>query len=665
MNNNQFFLKIMKFNIQKYFIYFFSIAFSMTVFFLFTTIWFAPEFSNETSAGTKQIVQIGGVISSLFSIFIISYSYNHFFKSRTKEFGILIANGLLFRDLKRMTILENTFLFLGALCTAFMTGSLFSRLIFMITTTILGIEDIDFALTYKSFLWTSAGFAFIYVLINIITIQKIRRYSVVRLLKENRVSEMKQKGRLSLFLIGLILIVSSLAFLYVYNGDSSNVASMKKVTLIAMLVCVLGVYLFISHLMNLLYAIWKKNEGVFHKNILPLSDFASRLSKNRSIMLIVSILSIGIVLFSVMAFTLYNESYEIVDNEQLFDVVAKDYEAVHWMENVNVKQLLNLSDAKLEEQQKLHVMYAYAPNINHASWRTNKKVVISSVSEINKVLSTGYDVKQGEALTIDFATTDEKENSLLQKEVVLTNGEQSHSFVHREAKQIKLFDRYLFSQPVLIVLNDEDYRQLSGEAQSMEKGTIYFFKFTAWKKSGEFVKNLNAQLTTSLENDTVHAEIINEIKGKYALPFIVHSKYERYDHVKQVAGFTLFMMGFICTLFIVTVCVVLYFNVFSNRVEDEQKIRLLHTIGVTQLEIRDYLNKKLAMMIIFPVVIGSVIGLGLSTAINLSNVVEMELSNTTFFYTGLKMIGIYFALIGVYYYWLQLSYRSMLEKSVR
>jgi ABC-type antimicrobial peptide transport system permease subunit len=662
MKYNQFVLKVMKFNFQKYFIYFFSITFSMTVFFLFTTIWFVPEFSNQTSSGTKQIVQIGGVISSLFSIFIISYSYNHFFKSRTKEFGILIANGLLFRDLKRMTMLENTFLFLFALCTAFITGSLFSRLIFMISTTILGIEDIHFALTYKSFLLTGVCFAFIYLLVNMITIQKIRRYSVIRFLKEYRVSEMKQKGRLSFFLIGLILIISSLSFLYVYNSDISNVSSMKKVTLFTMLVCVLGVYLFISHLMTLLYAIWKKNEGAFYKNILPLSDFASRLSKNRSIMLIVSILSIGIVLFSVMAYTLYNESYEIADNEQLFDVVVKDYEAVHWMNNVNVKQLLNSSDAKLEEQQKLNLIYAVASNINHSSWRTNKEVVISSVSEINKVLSMRYSLKQGEALTIDFATTDEKEESLFQKKVVLTNGDKSHSFIQRETKQIKLFDRYLFSQPVLIILNNADFNQLSGEVANIERGTIYFYKFTDWKKSGKFVKNLNAQLTKSLKDDKDHAEIISEIQRKYTLPFIVHSKYDRYAHVKEVAGFTLFMMGFICTLFIVTVCIVLYFNVFSNHVEDEQKIRLLHTIGITKSEIRDYLNKKLVMMIIFPVMIGSGIGLCLCVSINLSNVVEMELPNMTILYNGIKIVGIYIAFIGVYYYWLQLSYRSMMEK---
>ncbi|OIJ19191.1 hypothetical protein BKP45_13590 [Anaerobacillus alkalidiazotrophicus] len=660
MTYNQFIFKAVLYNFRKYLAYFFCITFSMTVFFLFTAIWFTPNFNEHTSAGTQQIVQIAGVISCVFSIFIITYSYQQFFKSRTKELAILLSYGLLHRDMKKMIIFENSFIFLTSLIVALISGSVFSRLIFMITTSILAIEDIHFSLTFQSFLWTTIAFIPIYALIVGLTLMKMKNNHVTNLLKTNRVKEMNREGNRFFMVIGLVIIITSFTLLTIYTSDFSNVDSMREVILLAVALCIVGVYLFLSQLMSLLYMFFNRKGKLFHQHILPLTEFASKFVQNRTIIFMVCLLSMGTVFFSTLSYTLYHQSYAIADNEQLFDVMMKDYEAVHLAEQMKIDQLL-AQEEHIADTHILHVAYLYAPEMDHTPWRTNKHVMAASVEEMNGVLGTNYSVDQGHAIIIDFNQQYETVTYFTDT-ILIENNQSRYTYVNQGTEQYKLFDRYVFSQPIVILLNEADMKTIVTDASTYELGTIYMFTFDDWLRSGAFVSELKSELDSALEGIADQKrEAIETIKERYNQPFIVHSKYDRYHHTKQVSGFALFIMSFISILFVITACIVLYFKTFADAESDRQKLRLLRSVGITSSEIKAYIYTKLKMLIVLPIIFGSLLGLCLSVAINLYNVAEIEVHNGKIFANGLKIISLYFVVIGVYYYWLRMTYRRTVE----
>ncbi|WP_187118832.1 FtsX-like permease family protein [Bacillus marasmi] len=658
MTYNQFIFKSMLFNYRKYLGYFFCVTFSMTVFFLFSAIWFVPDFSEQASSGTRQIVQIGGIISVIFSLFLITYSYQHFFKSRTKEVGILLSYGMLHRDLKQMITLENTVVFLLSLIFAYICGGIFSRLFFILTTAILGLDEISFSLTYKSFVYTALMFLPLYLLIVLMTIVKIKKVSLTSLLKESQVVEMKQKGNKLIAVIGFVIMVGSLVFLYDYTSDFANVASMKKAILVSLLFCVFGMYLFLSHLISLLYRYWNNRKSVFLRNILPLSEFANRFSQNRSIMFMVSMLCMGIVFFSTLSYTLYQQSPALADEEQWFDVIVKDIEAVGLTNMMDIEKITKKSMVKPSEKHKLHVVYVEAPEINHTSWRTNKTVMTSSVSEFNKIFSARFKVATGAAIVVDFNQSGEGDIKYFSKNITLISDDEAYQFVHQKTVQKKLFDRYVFAQPVLVILNDEDYKDLSATVTPASVGSIEMFKFNNWHQSGDFVAGLQEEMEAAQSKLTDSEKLaVKSITEQQIMPFAVHSKYDRYVHMKQVAGFALFIMSFISVLFLLTVCVVLYFKIFTDQEGDIRKVQLLHTIGITTGEVKSYLYSKIKLVMVLPTMLGGLMGLVLTVAINMQNVTEMEMANSTIFSNGLKICALLLLFFVVYYQWLKLKYR--------
>ncbi|NMD71010.1 ABC transporter permease [Bacillus sp. DNRA2] len=658
MTYNQFIFKSLLFNYRKYLGYFFCITFSMTVFFLFSAIWLVPDFSEQASRGTRQIVQIGGVISVLFSLFLITYSYQHFFKSRTKEIGILLSYGLLHRDLKRMITLENTVIFLVALLAAFISGGIFSRLFFILATAILGLDDIHFSLTYKSFVYTAVMFLPLYFLIVVMTIVKIKKISLSSLLKEGQVSEMKKQGSVIAAILGLVLMVSSFVYLYNYTSNFTHVASMKKVILVSLLVCILGIYLFLSHLQSLLYRYWNSRKTVYQRNILTLSEFSSRFAQNRSIIFMISLLSMGIVFFATISYTLYQQSSAIADKEQWFDVIVKDNQAVELTKQVDIDKIIQESEVKPTEQHNLHVVYTEAPEMKHTAWRTNKTVMISSVSEYNQVFSARLIVAPKSAIVVDFNQSSKGELHYFNKTVDLKNGDSTYKFIHQKTVQKKLFDRYVFAQPVMVILNDEDFRVLSTNAQPETVGSIEMFQFKDWHDSGEFVTSMKDEMKAAQTKLTDRQKLaLKSVMGQQVMPIIVHSKYDRYVHVKQVGGFALFIMSFISVLFFLTVCVVLYFKIFTDQENDIRKVQLLHTIGITSGEVKGYLYRKIKQVMVLPILLGSLTGLVLSVVINMQNVTEMEMANSTIFANGLKICGLLLIFFTLYYQWLKLKYR--------
>ncbi|MFS0723652.1 FtsX-like permease family protein [Paenibacillus sp. 1P07SE] len=658
MTFNRFIFKTVLANYRKYAAYFLCISFSMMILFLFSSIWFAPGFSDQTSAGTRQIVLIGGVLCGGFSVFLITYAYHHFLKNRNREMGILLSYGLLYRDLKKMIILENSVIFAGALLASLASGSVLARLIFMVTTAILELEEIRFSLTIPSFLLTAACFALIYLTIVILTLVKLKETTITAMMQSNRLQELRRTGSKLASFAGLAIMFAALLFLYLYTSDPLNTDSMQKAILFGLLACIAGICLWMNNFIGLMVALWKRRATFYHRNLLILSEFASRFAQNRSVILMVCLLSIGIVFFATLSYTLYNQSYEVADKEQWNDVAFKDYDSVQLLAGLDLEALQAETGTDIKRIQTLEVVYVEAPELRHAPWRTNKQVIAASSDTANLILPEPVAVTPGAALVLDFNGAKGEALTYFLDEAKLAVGHQTFSFRHEGTDRVQLFDRYMFPQPLLIVLHEGDYRNVADAAATEERGTIIVVDFADWMQSGAFVEQLKVRMNEELAaTDESRAAAVASIAERYPEPFTIFSKYDRFAHTKRVGGFALFILSFISLLFFVTVCVVLYFKVFADLEEDRRKIKLLHTIGVTSGEVKHYLEQKLKMVIALPVATGSLIGLILCVTIHFGQTMELEIDRATILVNGLKITALFAVAIAIYYAGLKSAYR--------
>ena len=94
-------------NTQRYLAYFFSIVFSVSIFFIYASFIFHPDVVNANISG-GQIVRVALIAAEIviivFSVFFIAYSNAAFIQPRKKEFGLLTLFGMSKSQLKKTNL---------------------------------------------------------------------------------------------------------------------------------------------------------------------------------------------------------------------------------------------------------------------------------------------------------------------------------------------------------------------------------------------------------------------------------------------------------------------------------------------------------------------------------------------------------------------------------
>lgn len=649
-------------NFRRYLVYYLCIFFSMTVFFLFTSIWFTPEFHSQTTPGIRQIILIGWIITLVFALLLVGYAHNQFSKTRLREFGILLSYGMLYGDIRKMVFIENSIIYIVSMISAFLTGSIFSKLFFMLTTNILEIKNISFSLTYYSYLLTSICFIPAFIMIIFLTLVKTRKLSVISMVKENRVSEMRLSGKWQLGVLGVLIVVSTLIELYYFNNNSKHVTLMKKSSLIAFVFCLIGIYLFINNGAILFYSYMKRKQGRYHKHILLLTEFSHKYKQNRIMIILISVLSFGAVMFTAMSYTLYSQSYVMVNKEQKYDVMFRESSALDYMSGIAYDKILSRGDGKVTQSAELNVVYLEAKGFPVESHRPNRWVPIISVKEYNQLFHKEYNIESGKLIVIDYGGEKDTFNQKFDEKMILSDGAFAHSFRKDVVIREKLFYRYAFGQPILLLVNSNVFALLNDKTKSINQGIIHLYQYDNWRKSGKAIEDLNSAFEDSYQYwSKLNPKEVQEINQKF-YGFQVVSKYQQYEHNRQVGGFALFIMSFISLFFLVAICVLLYFKVVSDQESDKKKIFTLSTVGITSGQIKRYLYGKLKLLMVTPILLGSFIAIGFCISLNIGNTLEWDIANRTVLINAMVISLFYWAFLLLYYTGLKSRYEQYLQQ---
>ncbi|HDR7656681.1 MULTISPECIES: ABC transporter permease [Bacillus] len=594
----QFAFKNVTRNARAYFAYFVSSAFSIAIFFSFAVYLFHPKLHmTDVNVALNILMTISEVVIVFFSFFFLLYSIGTFLKVRKKQFGILTVLGISQKQLKRLVFLENMLIGVLSIFFGIQLGLVFSQFFLLVTAKITHVPGLYLYWPTSAIILTMIIFLGLFILVSSFTPMLIRTRKAVRLLKEGtKQKERKASVLISLFgatclITGYVLAANPLYFMSL--GDMIGILyAVSSIFVIPSLVAA-GTYFFFSQISFLLIRILKTRRTFYMKrtNMLWISDLAARIRTNINMLFIVAMLS-------TLAFTMITFLYGFGKFTK-FDAIRQNpfpFTYLSHTENTLADEHLNWLEQKFNEE--------------HFTYKKLKTDIyeVSSAEENPKLY---YAIKQSDynilakALNWEHLNVKNNESYILIKDIddqfigtiydterkdILTLTQNSLQLQVKEYKNYNPFPNSLISQ--LLILSDENVEALSSVSKQM---SVYSFTVNDWEKAN----NIGSAFITKIDNDN------EAIKAEHPPFHASEASDSLYTTKLNVASF--FLIGtFLGVIFFIGAGSVLYFRMYTDLTNEQEKYVTITKIGLTEAEMKRSATIQLAILFFVPYIMASI-----------------------------------------------------------
>ncbi|MEC2552587.1 ABC transporter permease [Bacillus tropicus] len=594
----QFAFKNVTRNARAYFAYFVSSAFSIAISFSFAVYLFHPKLHmTDVNVALNILMTISEVVIVFFSFFFLLYSIGTFLKVRKRQFGILTVLGISQKQLKRLIFLENMLIGMLSIFFGIQLGLVFSQFFLLVTAKITHVPGLYLYWPTGAIILTIVIFLGLFILVSSFTPMLIRTRKAVRLLKEGKQQkERKASVLISLFgatclITGYVLAANPLYFMSL--GDIIGLLyAVSSIFVIPSLISA-GTYFFFSQISFLLIRILKTRRKFYMKriNMLWISDLAARIRTNINMLFIVAMLS-------TLAFTMITFLYGIGKFTK-FDEIRKNpfpFTYLSHTENTLADEHLNWLEQKFNEE---HFTY------------TKFKTDIYEVSSAEDNTQLYYAIKQSDynvlakALYWETLTVNKNESYILMtdlddqvigtlhnkdKKNTLTLTQNNLQLQVKEYKSYNPFPNRLIYQ--LLILSDENVEALSTVSKQM---SVYNFKVNDWEKA----HNIGSAFTTKIYNES------EAIKAEHPPFHASEASDSLYKAKLNVASF--FLIGtFLGVIFFIGAGSVLYFRMYTDLTNEQEKYVTITKIGLTEAEMKRSATIQLAILFFVPYIMASI-----------------------------------------------------------
>ncbi|MEH6978234.1 MULTISPECIES: ABC transporter permease [Bacillus] len=599
----QFAFKNVTRNSRAYFAYFLSSAFSIAIFFSFAVYLFHPRLQNlSTVDGITGLMVFSEVVIVCFSFFFLLYSIGTFLKVRKKQFGVLTVLGISRKQLKRLVFMENMLIGILSIFVGIQLGLVFSQFFLLVTAKITHVPGLYLYWPTGAIILTTTTFLGLFIIVSAFTPMLIRTRKAVRLLKEGKVKQKERKPSILISLFGALCLLSG----YVLAGnpqfflslgiDIGSIYMFSSIFVIPSLVAI-GTYLFFSQICFLLIRILKTRRKFYMKriNMLWISDLASRIRTNINMLFIVAMLS-------TLAFTMITFIYgfgkfiklEVAKNSP-FPFTYLSYDA-----NPMASQHIDWLEKRLSKEEFTYKTFKtdlYAVSLKEDKTTPyEREVYVLKQSDYNQ-LATALNLKR---LSVKGNETyilpghgyqnllGPLEGQVEQKNVTLSQN--SFTLHVKGFETFSVIPTGLASQ--LLILSDDTVRSLSSSIKHME---LYSVQVQNWEKTHVIA----AEFITKLQKDR---ESIASKEPLYIMEEASNSLYE----IKLGAASFFFIGTFLGVIFFIGAGSVLYFRMYTDLTNEQEKYITVTKIGLTESEMKRSATIQLAILFFVPYIMASI-----------------------------------------------------------
>ncbi|UTR16424.1 ABC transporter permease [Salipaludibacillus sp. LMS25] len=615
-------------NKRLYMAYFLSSLFMVMVFFTFNIFTYHPVLTGGImESGTGQDASFGmdvaAVMIYIFSFFFVLYSMGAFLKSRKKEFGLLMLQGISTWQIRLLVFLENIIIGFLATIGGILVGLLFAKVILLIAENILVIEEsLYFYIPWQAVATTFISFAALFLFISFFISIVVKNHKLIDLIKGDKKSKGEPKASKFLTAVAVILLGSGYVTAFIVEGVHVIMAMIPVI-----IVVVIGTYFLFTQLSVFVIRKLKNKQSLFWKktNMLLFSDLAYRMKDNARTFFMVAIIST--VAFSAIG-TLFGFNHFMTHG--LTDTYSFTYAPNEETTEEEIEETLAyvetvLAEGHIETVNKQPLLHFY-----EFKEIDKKSILITPESQYNELAQLlGYDtvtVAKDEALLAALDVAMGGYDMPDMDEIPLETGE--------ELTVTDTLQSGVFPEIVYYIVADEAYDNLP-EPISQDP-------FYVWQA-------VDADHDTLVEA----GEIISNHLDTYEFQPNDFTMYE----VSVMFSPILFIGLFIGIVFFVSAGSFLYFRLYNDLEDDKQKFRAITKLGLSEKELKKVLTRQTAILFFTPIAAALIHG---AVALNaLSNAFQYDL-----FLLSATILGIFFTIQVLYFIIVRYFYIKQIKEAV-
>ncbi|MEC3247539.1 FtsX-like permease family protein [Bacillus cereus] len=599
----QFAFKNVTRNSRAYFAYFVSSSFSIAVFFSFAVYLFHPKLQNfDMTSEISGLMIFSEVVIVFFSFFFLLYSIGTFLKVRKKQFGILTILGISRKQLHRLIFMENMLIGILSIFFGMQFGLVFSQFFLLVTAKITHLPGIYLYIPTNAFILTMIVFLGLFIVVSSFTPMLIRTKKTVNLLKTNGRKQKERKPSIFISLFGAIcllggyILAGNPKYFFSINSQVGVIYMVSSIFVIPTLVTI-GTYFFFSQISFLLIYILKKRRKFYMKriNMLWISDLASRIRTNINMLFIVAMLS-------TIAFTMITFLYGVgkftkleVTRSSPFPFSYFSYDAnpfvndhLNWLEqqlrkeNFSYKKIkADLYETPLKEDEGI-TAYNDIYAIKQSDY--NKLAASLQMKQLFMKDNEAY-VLTGSAYVTLFS---EFEPSYNRKSITLSST--------NTQLQVKGYEQVgaipsNFSYQTLI-LPDAVVNNLPNTTKHV---TAYNYNVQNWEKTYEIADDFMKKIQRDRQKFQYEGPLIRSYESAGSL----------YRITSGSAAY--FLIGtFLGVIFFIGAGSVLYFRMYTDLTNEQEKYVAISKIGVTGAEMKRSATIQLSILFFVPYVMASI-----------------------------------------------------------
>ncbi|MFJ5563330.1 FtsX-like permease family protein [Lysinibacillus xylanilyticus] len=592
-------LRSMKKNMKHYYLYFFALIFSVTLYFSFVTlqnnaeVLATVEQSGTATAGFKAATYMLYFIV----LFFVLYANHLFMKRRSKEIGLYQLIGMTKGLIVRLLAVESILLFLGAVVLGMLAGFFSSRLFAMILLRVLEKEAlVTMTFSTEALQQSIVVFAILLVIVLVQMAWIIYRVSLLSLFSAAKQADERVKRfsplQMVIGFLGLIFI----AYGYYASTKLFDINSQGNLTLnmIIILATTIGgtflVFRFsVAFIMNLIRL--KKNGHLTARDVLALTPIMHRMRGNAKSLTLITVLtgvSLGI---TTLAYISYYSS-----ESSAYSQVPGDYVL---LEDKGQEFLKKLEDNNItfdKSNFRLQSVSASFTQLLSESQQNKDNPLFGLEGIIYTIPLSDYQQIAPEASISDY-------------DVILTNygGYMAEMFPLEKDRDVVVTTGGLegTEEETLHVKDVRHESIISGTVTSGPGGPIFvvpdalFEKLATHSGTSEWHKQTSIKIKNKSDSALAEKLYMQTNGEKY-----IESYEEQRKGNIETLGITIFTAAFLGLAFLMTTGSILYFKQMSEAEEERGSYTILRKIGFAEKDIMKGIYMKQAFNFGVPLIIG-------------------------------------------------------------
>ena len=293
-------------SMQDYTVYFFTLVFGVSIFYMFNSIYaqqdimVVTEMLTDSMIALRKILSVISVFVAIILGFLIVYANSFFIRRRKKEMGIYMTLGMNKGKISTILVLETFLMGLLALIAGLLIGVFGSQFMSVFTAKIFEADMTAYKFIFspdaalKSILY----FAVIFLTVIIFNTIAVSKYKLIDLIYGGRKNESLKirSTKLSVFVFLVSIIFLGTAYVLVLKNGIMNI---NRIFFWSIILGMAGTLLFFFSLSGILTKLVQSNKKLYYRNLTMFvtRQLTSKINTNFisiSVVSIVLLLVIGI-----------------------------------------------------------------------------------------------------------------------------------------------------------------------------------------------------------------------------------------------------------------------------------------------------------------------------------------------------------------------------------